>query len=164
MVYIGNRRTLKAITIATASINHEVTSYELWCCQRPNSKYIHVWRCTPYVIIPKDRRQKFDDCAVKCRFVEYMRTTKQYHCLELKNRSQYFTHDVVFHDSTAYHEKENEKLQRLWSSSSDDKKTCETELEQELKPIAVTLKPLATVARAAQKIKLRNLESNLGPM
>lgn len=53
-------------------------------------------------------------------------------------------------------------LKRLSSSGLDDKKSSESQSEREYEPITVPPKPSAIAASAAKKIKLRNLESNLG--
>lgn len=109
-------------------------------------------------MVHKETRQRFDDHAVKCMFVDNMRTMKQYHDLELKTRRDHCTCNVVFHELTLYYEKE---LRRTILPSVPDENSSKSESHYE--SIAAALKPLATVAWVAQKTKPENLESNLGP-
>lgn len=53
-VYIRNYTTSRAIAMTFTDC--EVISYELWCCQKPNIRHLHVQGCSTYIMVPKERR------------------------------------------------------------------------------------------------------------
>lgn len=83
-------------------------------------------------MVPKERRQRFDDHADKYMFIEYMTVIKQNCCFEPKTRREHFIRKVVFHESTPYYEKELRRT--TLSSVPDDEKSSEFESKKE--PIA----------------------------
>lgn len=154
-VYSRNRTMSKAI--ATSSPDHEVTLYILWHGQMPDIKHLHVSGYTTYVMVPIERNQKFDNNAISCMYFRYMRTTKHYCCLEPRTGRVYYKSEVVYNKSSLYYE----MLQSTSPSGPNNKKNSESESEHELIAEAPR-QPSATAARITQKIRPRNLESNLG--
>lgn len=92
-------------------------------------------------------------------FIEYIRTMKQYRCLEHRTRRNYYTPDIIFHERSPYYE----RLLRPSLSSPDQENSSKSEWEQKHEYIiAAPRQPSATAARPSQKTRLKNLESNLG--
>lgn len=77
-------------------------------------------------------------------------------------RKKHFTRDVVFQEFIPYYEN-NLKLQRLSRSCPDGERSSECDMEQESEPQTVAVKLSAIAAKAAQKIKPRNIQRNHGP-
>ena len=88
--YIRNR----VITTATG-----VTPYERWYGKKPDISNFRVFGCTAYAHVPDFSRQKFDQKAVKMRFVGYSLTQKGYRLYDESKRKIFIRRDVIFNET-----------------------------------------------------------------
>jgi hypothetical protein len=88
--YIRNR----VITTATAA-----TPYERWYGTKPDVSNLRVFGCSAYAHVPDALRQKFDQKAVKMRFVGYSLTQKGYRLYDENRRRIFIRRDVKFNET-----------------------------------------------------------------
>ncbi|XP_026429173.1 uncharacterized protein LOC113325170 [Papaver somniferum] len=62
----------------------------------------HVFGCVAYVHLHKNQRDKLAPRALKCVFVGYATTKKEYYCYHPPTKRMFVTLDVVFHEDTIY--------------------------------------------------------------
>ena len=82
------------ITTATG-----VTPYERWYGKKPDISNFRVFGCTAYAHVPDSSRQKFDQKAVKMRFVGYSLTQKGYRLYDESKRKIFIRRDVIFNET-----------------------------------------------------------------
>ena len=75
-IYIKNRSPTNAILL---------TPHEYWFGTKPNISHLRVFGSIAYVLIPKEKRTKFDPRSVPCIFIGYSERSKAYRLADLNN-------------------------------------------------------------------------------
>lgn len=87
--YVHNR----VVTSAT-----QKTPYELYFNEKPRMTEFHEFGCEVYAMIPKEKRRKLDDKALKLRFVGYDEQSKGFRVANVSKRSVVVSREVNFLD------------------------------------------------------------------
>ena len=90
-VYLTNRIPMQAL-------GGDVTPFERWYTRKPDLANLKVFGCVAYAHVPKQFRTKFDDKAVKLRFVGYSKGTEGYRLIDESTRRIVTRRNVVFED------------------------------------------------------------------
>lgn len=80
------------------------TPYEKWYGRQPNIELLRVFRCTCYVLIPKQFRQKLDKKGKQVRFIEYSARSKGYRVLDEKTGKIFTRRDIAFNETDFDHQ------------------------------------------------------------
>ena len=67
--------------------------------QKPDLDFMRVFGCISFAHVPKQKRSKLDDTAVKCRMLGYAEDQKAYHVMELKTAMVFSSRSVVFKET-----------------------------------------------------------------
>ena len=54
------------------------TPEEAYSGKKPDIKHLRAYGCVAYAHVPKEKRLKLEPTAVRCIFIEYMPTARQY--------------------------------------------------------------------------------------
>lgn len=87
--YIHNR----VITSATKK-----TPYEMYFNEKPRMTEFHAFGCEVYAMIPKEKRRKLDEKALKLRFVGYDEQSKGFRLANVSTRKVVISREVNFMD------------------------------------------------------------------
>jgi Reverse transcriptase (RNA-dependent DNA polymerase)/gag-polypeptide of LTR copia-type/Integrase core domain len=87
--YVRNRCT-------TSALDNGKTPYEAYFNKVPNINDLKVFGSIAYAHIPKEKRKKLDNRAIKCVFLGYPEESKAYRLMELGSRKIIISRDVTF--------------------------------------------------------------------
>jgi hypothetical protein len=83
------------------------TPEEAYTGKCPYIGHLRAYRCVVYAHVPKEKRLKLEDIAVKTCFIGYMPTSKQYKLYEPESG------DTIISIAPEFHE--NERLENNWN-------------------------------------------------
>jgi len=72
------------------------TPKEAWVSIKPTVNHLQIFKCTTYMHVPKEKRQKLDNKSSKCIFLGYSEVSKAYKVYELKTKKLHMSRDVIF--------------------------------------------------------------------
>jgi hypothetical protein len=84
-----------------------------------------------YAHVPKEKRHKLQEKAVKCRFLGYSDTTKGYRLLNLSTKKIFYSRDVKFMENILKDDKIEIRLKRKSQIELDEEKKNKSNLEIE---------------------------------
>ena len=79
-------------------ITTAVTPYQRWYGKKPDVSNLRVFGCTVYAHVPDASGQKFDQKAVKMRFVGYSLTQKGYRLYDENRQRIFIRRDITFNE------------------------------------------------------------------
>ena len=92
-VGIAQELWVEALNIAKYLLNMspsstlvDMTPHELWSGKKPLVSHLKVFGCNAFVHVPKEKRSKLDEKAVKCIFIGYKEGMKGYKIWDLASR------------------------------------------------------------------------------
>ena len=80
----------------TRAVSHDKSPHEVWTGKKPLLANLKVFGCHAYVMVPKEKRTKFDDKSVRCRFLGYSDHEKAYRFEELESCRILVSRDAQF--------------------------------------------------------------------
>ena len=86
--YLTNKSSTKAVWNKTPK--------EAWVSIKPTVNHLQIFKCTTYMHVPKEKRQKLDNKSSKCIFLGYSEVSKAYKVYELKTKKLHMSRDVIF--------------------------------------------------------------------
>ena len=78
--------------------SHNTTPYERWFGKKPKINYMRVFGCVAYVLIPKEKRAKFEKKSERMRFIGYSKSSKGFRFWNPKRNSLIVSRDAVFNE------------------------------------------------------------------
>ena len=76
------------------------TPMEVWSGKKPSIRHLRVFGCKAYAHIPKEKRSKLENKAVKCIFIKYSVNVKGYKLWDLVIGKVLYRRNVIFRDLT----------------------------------------------------------------
>ena len=97
--YLKNRTPTRGLEDLKREFN---TPFEGWFGRVSDLGHLRVWGCIVMGHVPAEKTKKLDGRSVKCVFVGYCLTEKQYKVYNPVTRRMSFTRDVVFWEGEKY--------------------------------------------------------------
>ena len=72
------------------------TPYEVWASKNPSLVHLRVFRCDPFLHVPKEKRSKLDSKYKKCILIGYKYGLKGYKLWNPMTRKIVYSQDVIF--------------------------------------------------------------------
>ena len=97
----------EAVAIACYLVNRSPTSalvgltpMEVWSGKKPSIRHFHVFGCEDYAHVPKEKRSKLENKAVKCIFMGYSVGVKGYKLWDPMACKVLYRRNVIFRELT----------------------------------------------------------------
>jgi len=74
------------------------TPIESWSNKKPDISYLRIFGCDAYVLIPEEKRTKFDDKSIKGLFLGYDDESKAYRVVDTRTMKLYISRNVKFNE------------------------------------------------------------------
>jgi hypothetical protein len=74
------------------------TPHKLWFCKKPLLSHPRVFGCDAFVLVPKEKRNKLDNNALKCIFISYRDGMKGYKLWDRIFKKTIYIRDVIFRE------------------------------------------------------------------
>ena len=107
--YVQNRTTTRAI--------RSITPLEAWNGTKPSVNHMRVFGSVCYVLIPDEKRRKWDDKSKKAIFVGYSSQTKGYRVYLLEENKVDISRNVIFQERSRWDWEKKEVIKHLSVSS-----------------------------------------------
>jgi hypothetical protein len=98
----------KAVATACYLVNRSPTSalvgktpMEVWSGKKPSVRHLHVFGCEAYAHVPKEKRSKLENKAVKCIFIGYSVGVKGYKLWDPMACKVLYSRNVIFRELTS---------------------------------------------------------------
>jgi len=113
--------------------------------KKPNISHLRTFGCQAFAWIHGDLRKKLDNDAYKCVLLGYSETATQYQVMDISLGRVFITRNVIFDESTLYHQLLKIKLTKFASGPAKQNKDSEIEDEPPKPPKAMLQSPKAKV-------------------
>lgn len=100
----------------TKAIEDDVTPIEKWSGHKPTVEHLKVFGSICYIHIPKEKRRKLDEKAMRVIFIGYSNKSKGYRVLLLDKERVEISRDVAFEEGNKWD----------WVRQVEVKKNCST--------------------------------------
>ena len=77
------------------------TPMEVWSGKKPSIRHLHVFGCEAYAHVPKEKRSKLENKAVKCIFIGYSAGVKGYKLWDPVTSKVLYSRNVIFRELTS---------------------------------------------------------------
>lgn len=115
--YVQNRTLSRTISS---------TPFEKWNFKKPNVCHFKKFGSDAYVMIPKQKRRKFDENSVKLKFVGYDENSKAYRFVNVENDKITISRDVEFIQINSYKNEQKPKNDQVNESKQPENITSNT--------------------------------------
>jgi hypothetical protein len=86
------------VNMSSSSVLVDTTPNEVWSGKKPSVSHLKVFGRDAFVHVPKEKRIKLDEKAVKCIFIGYKEGMKGYELWDPTSRKKVYSLYVVFRE------------------------------------------------------------------
>ena len=90
--YVRHRIKLEGMNIG-------MSPYEVTMGQKPDLDFMRVFGCNCFAHVPKEKRNKLEGTATKCKFLGYFENQKAFRVMDISNGNVFYSRSVTFMES-----------------------------------------------------------------